>query len=353
MDISQIDKNFAVNPINEPDIEWIDARDPRFLIYGVYFDEAEDAFVRIPRDVATATNDGVAVLYRHTSGGRVRFITDSPYVAVKAVVAKPTVMRNITMIGMAGFGIYAEGKYEEAVIPLYDNMIKSETDRSAVSGIAKLGAVAERKIEVYFPLYNGTHSVYIGVKRGSEIKPYPYDTTKRVLYYGSSITQGGCASHPGNDYAAMISRMVDCDYINLGFSGSARGEQVMCDYIASTPMDVFVLDYDHNAPSVEHLKNTHYNVYKTVREKNPTLPIVMLSRPDFYPNKDVLARREIVRETYARAVSEGDVNVYIVDGEQLFEGEMRDACTVDGCHPNDLGFLRMAQVVSPVIKSVL
>ena len=103
MDISQIDKNFAVNPINEPDIEWIDARDPRFLIYGVYFDEAEDAFVRIPRDVATATNDGVAVLYRHTSGGRVRFITDSPYVAVKAVVAKS--FARIHVANLINFGI--------------------------------------------------------------------------------------------------------------------------------------------------------------------------------------------------------------------------------------------------------
>ncbi|MBQ7386681.1 MAG: hypothetical protein IJW03_00790 [Clostridia bacterium] len=352
MDISQIDKNFALPVINEPDIEWIDARDERFALYGVYFDETEDAFVRMPSDVAKATNDGVAALFRHTSGGRIRFTTDSPYVALKAVVTKPGVMRNITMIGMTGFGVYSDGKYLGPIIPDYAAMARTEGGRAGVSGIVRMCS-GEHNMEVYMPLYNGTFSVYIGIKKGSVLKPYRYTDTRRVMYYGSSITQGGCASHPGNDYAAMLSRMLDIDYLNLGFSGSARGEAVMCDYLARQECDVFVLDYDHNAPNAKHLLDTHYPLYETVRRANPTLPIVMMSRPDFRGDTDSIARRDAIRATYERALSEGDSNVYYIDGETLFDGDMRDSCTVDGCHPNDLGFFRMAQVVYPVLKNAL
>ena len=356
MDISQIDKNFALTPINKPDIEWIDVRDPRFAIYGVYFDESQDAFVRMPLDVAEATNDGVKHLSHHTSGGRIRFTTNSPYIAVKAIIVKPGYMRNITPIGMAGFGVYSDGKFVSPIIPDGGPGAKSEGNRAAISGLATRFInpdCKEHNIEIYMPLYNGVHAVFVGLKQGSKLKPYNYTDKRRVMYYGSSITQGGCASHPGNDYAAMLSRMLDCDYLNLGFSGSARGEAVMCEYLAKQECDVFVLDYDHNAPSLEHLKNTHYPLYETVRRENPTLPIVMISRPDVDNEAASAPRRDVIRETYDRALSAGDANVYFIDGETLFEGPMRDACTVDGCHPNDLGFLRMAETAYPILRKIL
>lgn len=353
MDISQIDKNFALPTINEPDIEWIDAKDERFALYGVYFDESLDAFVRLPEEVARATSEGVAVLFRHNSGGRVRFITDSPYVAVKAVVQKPSVMRNMTLIGSTGFGVYFDGAYSGPIIPDYGAMVRTEGRRAALSGIQRPTGKGEHKTEIYFPLYNGVHSVYIGLKRGSVLRPYDYPDTRRVLYYGSSITQGGCAAHPGNDYAGILSRMLDMDYVNYGFSGNARGESTMAEYLAQQRCDVFVIDYDHNAPSKEHLEKTHYPFYKTVRDKNPNLPIILISRPDFKGTNDDIARRAVIKATYDKALSEGDRNVYYIDGESLFDGDMRDACTVDMCHPNDLGFMRMAKTIYPVLVDAL
>ena len=356
MDISQIDKNFAVTPINKTDIEWFDSRDARFAIYGVYFDEAEGAFVRMPREVAEATNDGVKALFLHTSGGRIRFTTNSPYIAVKAIVNKPGVYNNMPPMGNTGFGVYSDGKFVGPIVPNYPTMAKEEGNKSAVSGLATRfsnPACEEHNIEIYMPLYNGVYSVYIGLKQGSKVEPYHYTDKRRVMYYGSSITQGGCASHPGNDYAAMLSRMTDCDYLNLGFSGSARGEEVMRDYLAKQECDVFMLDYDHNAPNSEHLKNTHYAVYESVRRANPTIPIVMLSRPDFDNDKESVPRRDVIYASYEAARASGDENVYFIDGETLFEEDMRDACTVDGCHPNDLGFYRMAKVVYPVLKDAL
>lgn len=128
----------------------------------------------------------------------------------------------------------------------------------------------------------------------------------------------------------------------------------MARYIASLPMSAFILDYDHNAPSVEHLLATHERFYKIVREAQPELPIVMVSMPDYDRDPEMAAaRRAVIVRTYARALEAGDRHVYYVDGQSLFGDTDRDMCTVDGCHPNDLGFLRMADRLEPVLRHAL
>ena len=352
MNIEQIDKNFALTTINEPDIEWISAHDERFTLCGVYHDG--EKYIRLPEQIAKDTNEGVAHLYEHTSGGRLRFKTNSPFVAVKAVISRPAVMRNMPLTGSASFAIYMDGIYKNTVIADYAQFSKIEGESSAIQGICKHGDASEHAYEIYFPLYNGVREVYIGVRKNSEISKYDYKKCGRVVYYGSSITQGGCASRPGNDYVGHLSRMLDTDYLNLGFSGSARGERAMVDYIASLEdVSVFVLDYDHNAPNAAHLQNTHYPLYSAVRSAHSDIPIVLISRPDFCHLPDHIARREVILDTYNRALANGDKNIYFIDGETLFEGDMRDACTCDGCHPNDLGFYRMAKVIYPVLKSLV
>jgi lysophospholipase L1-like esterase len=142
--------------------------------------------------------------------------------------------------------------------------------------------------------------------------------------------------------------------VNLGFSGNAKGEPEMAELISQLEMSALVMDYDHNAPDAEHLKKTHENFFKIIRNKQPDLPIIIVTKPDF--DRDIETnkmRREIIYNTYKNAVDNGDQNVHFVDGETLFGNENRDACTVDGCHPNDLGFMRMAERIYPVIKKAL
>ncbi len=112
-------------------------------------------------------------------------------------------------------------------------------------------------------------------------KPAPYRMEKPVLFYGSSITQGGCASRPGNCCSAMVSRLLDCMIWNLGFSGNAKGEAELAEYIANVPLGAMVYDYDHNAPSADHLERTHLPFLRTILEKQPELPVVIVSRPDY------------------------------------------------------------------------
>ena len=157
----------------------------------------------------------------------------------------------------------------------------------------------------------------------------------------------------------MLCRKVDAEQINLGFSGSGMGEIAVAKAIAGLDLSVFVLDYDHNAPSADHLEKTHEPFFRAVREANPDLPVIMLSLCDFRmrefrrPKWECRRRREIIRNTYLHAVENGDRNVYFIDGETLFGRKMHDACTVDGTHPNDLGFYRMYKHVLPVLKECL
>ena len=126
----------------------------------------------------------------------------------------------------------------------------------------------------------------------------------------------------------------------------------MADYIASLDPAVFVLDYDHNTPSDEHLENTHFPFYERFRALRPNTPIVFVSAPDV-PLHGKRRRTEIIRETYERAVALGDQLVSFVDGTTLFGDDLREACTVDGCHPNDLGFFRMAKGIGAAVKTWL
>ena len=153
-------------------------------------------------------------------------------------------------------------------------------------------------------------------------------------------------------YPGIISRAVDCDFVNLGFSGNARGEDEIADYIKNLDMSVFVYDYDHNAPTPEHLEMTHERMFCKVREANPELPVIMMTRPKHYLTDEEKRRRAIVEETFNKAVASGDKNVYFVGGDALTK-LCKDEGTVDNCHPTDFGFVSMAWAVEGVMRKIL
>ena len=347
MKIEEIDANFAAKSVSDADdVVWYDLRKPPFDIYGLYDVQNTAGFTRFPKYVGDGCNDGVKELRWHTAGGRARFKTDSPYIAIKVFWFGMTKMSHMAFTGSSGFDLICrcDGKttYVGALHPQingYDEGFDWKCDT--------VGKLAD--YELSFPLYNTVKTVYVGIKRGCTLlEGEKYKIQKPFVYYGSSITQGGCASKPSGSYQSLISKRFDADFINLGFSGSALGEEAMARYIAGLDMSVFILDYDHNAPSSEHLAATHLPFYKTVREKQPDTPMVIVSRPTPIIEKN----REIVKATYDYAVAAGDKNVVFVDGDTLFEGDYKYLCTVDNCHPTDLGFYRMAKVIGDAIEKV-
>lgn len=347
---SDVDKALQVKPtVSKEGTEFYNVNEPPFRIYGVFYENG--LFRRMPEEIARNTNEGVYALHANTSGGRVRFRTDSPFVTVYAQMNGICKMPHFALSGSAGFDMYIRQNGKErfygSFIPAYDieNGFESKLDFST----AEL-----REITVNFPLYSNVSCLHIGIREGAQLlPPSDYRTEKPVVYYGSSITQGGCASRPGNAYPSMLSRRFDTDFINLGFSGSGKAEQVIADYVASLEMSVFVYDYDHNAPDCNHLKNTHQRMFETVRKKNPDLPIIMLTSTTmerFFDDRD--KRKSIIRATYENALANGDRNVYFIDANSLFEGDA-DGATVEGCHPNDLGFKYLADAIGEVLEKLI
>ena len=319
--------------------------DAPFSIHGVWRDG--DRYYRLPREVAVNTSKNVTQKCHQTAGGRVRFATDSPYVAIKLSIHTVEQISMMAVSGTIGLDLYADGVFAGSFRPNFD-----QNDGNYES-IVELRDRKMREITIHFPLYCGVHELYVGIDGDSTLtsaKPYRY--SRPVLFYGSSITNGGCCSRPGMTYEAQLSRILDADHRNLGFGGSARAEQAVADYIAEQDMSVFVYDYDHNAPSVEYLAETHERMFRTIREKNPTLPIIMISRPQIADHSFRAERFAVIKKTYDAAVAAGDRNVYLLDGSEFFDGASNDY-TVDGIHPTDLGFWMMARGIAPVLREAL
>lgn len=316
-----------------------------FGVYGVK--KNENGYYRLPVDVAEKSNSGVVFHNYQTAGGRIRFITDAKSFSLCAEMQSVDHMSHFAMTGSGGFDIYADSVYRATIIPEFDM-----TDH--IEGKVDFKDNGKKQITINFPTYAGVKNIYLAFPEDTIIEaPIPYTTKLPIVFYGSSITQGGCSSRPGNTYEAIISRRLDFDYINLGFSGSARAEDAMVEYISNLEMSAFVLDYDHNAPDVEHLKNTHEKMFRAVREKNPDLPILMMTRPKVHLDDDEIERRDIVERTYKNAVNSGDENVYFIPGDKLISADAIECATVDNTHPNDSGFLSMANAMETTIKVML
>ena len=332
-------------------MKYYDPTQEPFSVYGVIApNETETLYCRMPTAVAETVSDTVKALYRNTSGGRIRFCTDARRLCVKAVFPGVVSFGHFAQSGATGFSVYVERDGAEIFAGLLT------VDRQTqLEGSVDLQTDAMKTVTVYMPLYNDVEQVLIGLEEGAQVLPdngYAYE--KPVVFYGSSITQGGCASRPGSDYAAILSRRLRFDYVNLGYSGGAKGERAIADYIASLPMQAFVMDYDHNAPTPDELERTHEPFFRVIRDACPDLPIVLVSKPDPDRNDDNRARFAVIRKTYENALRRGDANVYLIDGSTFFaEAAAFNDPTVDRVHPTDLGFYLMARGMEPTLKTIL
>lgn len=347
MDVTRIDRNFlAGSRIDRTDIRWVNVLEAPIRLHGLAVTEP-GRFWRLPEGLIDSVSPGVAAMARCTAGGRVRFRTDSPFIAFRGWLVNTGSMPHMPLTGSAGTDVFINGRSVTTFRPLNDR-------EGGFEGLADVGE-GMKDVEMNLPLYNGITDAWVGLHRCAVLEaPRPYGVEKPLVFYGSSITQGGCASKPGNSYPAFLGRWLDADHVNLGFSGSARGEAAMAHYVAGLEMSAFILDYDHNAPDTAHLLATHEQFYRIIRQAQPGLPMVMVSKPDGDGDPRQRAeRREIIRATYEHARAAGDERVWFIDGETFFGERDRDACTMDGTHPNDLGFYRMAEGFLPVLREAL
>ena len=349
MNIDKIDTNLAAEQVEEDGLVYRNVLNAPFSVHGLMA-PTEDApfFHRIPRALAEQVNPGVAHLYRNSAGGRVRFRTDSSRIAVRVKVLEFSSNAKFSLMFTAGMDLYLDGQFKKILPPPVDL-------QDSYTAIVEFGQKQMHDVLIHFPAYGSVIDLEIGLDADARLEEAtPYGITTPVVFYGSSITHGSSTSRPGTSYPNMLSRRLNCDILNLGFSGNALGEQVVAEYIAKLPMTAFVCEYDHNSPNADFLWQTHAPFVRTVREKNPQLPIVLMSRPRArFNDAEEAKRREVVLETYENAKAAGDENIYFVDGAGILNIFGGDDGTIDTIHPNDLGFACIAKALGDVLETIL
>lgn len=344
--ILEIEQNAVNNVRDIKNLQFYNATEHPFSLHGIYCENGK--YTRMPQQVAKDVSKEVYYRHANTSGGRVRFVTNSSVIAIKATMSGVERAPYFPLTGIAGFDLYvgAEPEYCDTFIPPLNLS-------NGYEGIIHLRDNSTREITINFPLFCDVTDLYIGLEQNATLVKAPeYLHSKPIVFYGSSITQGACASRPGNTYENVISRSLHTDYLCLGFAGAAKAENEFAQYIKNLDMSVFVYDYDHNAPTLKYLADTHKKMFQTIRDANPDLPIVILSRPKYRLTEDEQQRLAVIRKTYDDAVAAGDKNVYLIDGPTLMQYAGNDG-TADGLHPNDLGFRSMAKVLIEQLNPLL
>ena len=216
----------------------------------------------------------------------------------------------------------------------------------------------EREVTLYLPLYKPVKVLGIGMDADAKIgKAKSHVLSKPVVFYGTSITQGGCASRSGMSYQAMLGRTLNIDFVNLGFSGNGKGELVVAQAVAEIDAAAFVLDFAQNNGTLESLKAVYDPFLGALREKHPNTPILAITpianaREQLDPDSQTESMRVHIREMVSRRIGAGDLKLQIIEGTDLLGPDRLDGL-VDGTHPNDLGFQWMAEGIAPRLAKIL
>lgn len=336
-------------------LRWVQLPNPQMEIDGLpWYAENGGELFRLPLGRKDTYRKPVWELAQSPSGARIRFRTNSSSLAIRLEYPHPPNMANMHAFGQTGVDLYIDGIYRNTAIAGKDSKPGMPQEHSYYKDQAR----QERDITLYLPLYSPVKVLGIGVEEGAEIKrPNPFSLSKPIVFYGTSITQGGCASRSGMSYQAMLGRMLNVDFVNLGFSGNGKGEPEMARTVADIDAAYFVLDFAQNNPTVASLAQVYAPFVETIRSKHPLTPILVVtpiySASESWGANDRLDKmRELIRQVAARRIAAGDRNIQIVEGTDLI-GPSRGDGLVDGTHPNDLGFEWMAEGLAERISKVL
>ncbi len=328
-----------------PALRWIELPNEQIETDGLpWYAENHGEFFRLPMRLKDTFRPAVWSLSQSPSGGRLRFRTDSTALIVRLEYPAPPNMRNMHAFGQTGVDVYLDGLYRGTAIADKDAAPGKIYEHSYYSGAPR----RERDITLYLALYQPVKVLAIGLDSGAQVRPArPFSVTRPVVFYGTSITQGGCASRSGMSYQAILGRLLNLDFVNLGFSGNGLGESEVARTVASIDASCFVLDFAQNNKTVESLAQAYAPFLAAIRAKHPETPVLAItpiySAGEFSPaaHDRLEGMRELIRRVASERIAAGDRNLQLVEGTDLLGPSQGDGL-VDGTHPNDLGFERMA-----------
>jgi len=331
----------------------IEFPDDRFVVNGLpWWEETRPKLIRLPERYHGRVREPVWNLAQSPSGARIRFATDSTSLGIRAHYPHLGHMNNMPRIGQLGVDLWVNGEYWRPIFPAGDD---ADFEQVAFEGVP----AGRREICLYLGLYAPLELQAIGLSEGATIEaPEPFAVEKPVVYYGSSITQGGCASRSSMSYQAIVSRALNVDHVNLGFSGNGRGEPEIAEAVAEIDASCFVMDWAVNCASAEEVEERYAPFLETIRARHPQTPIICVT-PIFSTNEVIspeTARqepmREVIRVAVADRIAAGDANIRLVEGYDMLGPDDREGL-VDMTHPNDIGFVSMACGLKPHLGAAL
>jgi hypothetical protein len=337
----------------ETRIAWYDAK--AIGLEGQAWSETRSPYDRLPAKAEGVVRAPVWELSHHAAGLLVPFATSSPVIHARWTLKSSRLeMPHMPATGVSGLDLY---------VRVNDRWRWLANGRPAQqSNTAQLvaGLAAERReYLLYLPLYNGVSAVEIGIASDASIERQPRAAERRkpIVFWGTSITQGGCASRPGMVHTAIVGRRLNWPVVNLGFSGNGKLEPEMARLIAEIDAAVFVLDCLPNLSPDEVAKLAEPAV-RILREARPDTPILLVEDRDYSDAFLVESKRNRNRDsqaalhrTYERLNSDGCKQLHYLKAETLFGNDGED--TVDSSHPTDLGFSRMADAFEAALKPLL
>jgi hypothetical protein len=340
----------------EGEVLWYDAR--LLGVEGQGWSETRAPLDRLPAKAEKLVRPAVWGLSRHSAGLCVRFVTDAATIQARwALTSKNLAMPHMPATGVSGLDLYvrmAGGKWRW----LGAGRPGAQTTTAKLA--QGLPGKQMRELLLYLPLYNGVTAVEIGLPKGSNLAkapPRPAPREKPIVFYGTSITQGGCASRPGMVHTAILGRRLDWHVINLGFSGNGKMEPELAHLLAEIDAAAYVLDCLPNLNGKEVAERTEPFVH-ILRKARPETPIVLVEDRS-YANSAILdgprqhnaANRAALRHAYDKMYSEGVASLHYQPGGTLIGDDGEG--TVDNSHPTDLGFFRQADAMLPLLRYVL
>lgn len=355
-----IDKNFNNSKIID-DIKWLNPLDEDVTFYGFNYLKEERKYYRFRQIDLDYFKDNLPNIYKlakNTSGGQLHFETNTKNLYVKVKVSGVGYISSMSLVGQAGFDVYVGKSYNNLLF--YDSVKISPFKEEYESYLFKNQNNDHKLVVINFPLYANVDELEIGIDKASYIKKPQVDLRKdgRIVYYGTSITQGGCASRPGMAYANILSRELKCEILNFGFSGNAFGEAKIAEILSEIDnTKMYIIDYEANGGTNGKLELTLKNFIDIIRKVKPFVTIVIISRVKYLfdeLNPQLGKRREEIRlfqENLVKEYQKEDHHIYYINGSKLL-GKKYDEYTVDSIHPNDLGFSVLAKNLKKELKNI-
>jgi hypothetical protein len=352
--IEQLDKNFAPTEVSDGQ-HWHDIRN--LEIEGRGWDDTAGFFDRLPARAKGNVRDVLWDLSQHSAGICARFVTDATTLSARWTLRFPALaMDHMPATGVSGLDLYTKHKGEW----IWAGTGRPKEFPTNSVTLADQLTKGRREFLLYLPLYNGIESVSIGLPPDAKLFPVPRRTgnaRKGVVFYGTSIVQGGCASRAGMGYPEIIGRTLNCQTINLGFSGNGWMDMEIAHLLSELNPAMYVIDCVPNMTAA-HVNERAEVFLRTLRHARPKLPILLVeaARPQRamwqVPNVSAYtAANAALAECYRRMTTLGDRNLFYLRGEKLLGND--NLGTVDGVHPTDLGFTRIAAAVGRAVGKLL